>query len=84
MGVGLAVGDGDAVVGGEGVGVGVAVLVELAGVAVIVASGVDVAETGGGAHVSTSDAATARCNGAVNARRATCSPMEVATGSSGR
>jgi hypothetical protein len=73
VGVGLAVGDGDDVMVGEGVGdgvgVGVAVLLGLAGAVVIVACGVDVAETGGGAHVSASDAARPMRRRAVNARR---------------
>lgn len=74
VGVELAVGEGDAVVVGDELGVGVAVLLGLAGAAVIVACGVDVAETGGGAHVSANDAARAMRSGNVTARRASCSP----------
>jgi hypothetical protein len=82
--VALAVGDGDALLGGDGVDVGVSVMLGLAGAAAIVGTVVGVDETSGGAHVSASDAATARCKGAVSAHRATCSPMETATRSIGR
>ena len=61
MGATVGVSDGDAVVGGrDGVALGVAVRLGLAGAVVIVAEGVDVADTGGGAHVSTNDAARGR------------------------
>jgi hypothetical protein len=74
VGVELTVGGGDAVLVGDGLGVGVAVLLGLAGATVIVACGVDVAETGGGAHVRTNDAPRAMRSGNVTARRGSCSP----------
>jgi len=68
-GVGDAVGVGDAICGGDAVGAAVVL-----GGAVIERTGVDVADAGGGAQVSASDAQTARRSKAVSARRALCSP----------
>jgi len=62
------VGDGTGDCVGDGLGVGVAITLELDGV-LIVGTGVDVEETGGGAHVNASHAATARRSGAVDSRR---------------
>ena len=73
MGAALAVGDGDAVLGGDGLGVGVGVVLGLAGAAVIVGKGDDVEDTGGAAHAS-ANAATAMRSGAEAARRVLCSP----------
>jgi len=68
VGVGLAVGN-TVAGGGDGVAVGVDVVLRLGGATVVAGDGVDVTETSGGAHVSTSDAATAMRRGAVSARR---------------
>ena len=68
VGVGLAVGD-TVAGGGDGVAVGAVVVLGLGGATVVAGDGVGVAETSGGAHVSTSDAATAMRRGAVIARR---------------
>jgi len=81
---GAAVGEGIADCDGDGLGDRVGVMLGLGAVVLTVGRGVGVEEASGGAHVSTSDAATARCRGAVKGRRATCSSMEIATGSSGR
>jgi hypothetical protein len=73
VGVEVAVGEVAAVCVGEGLCVGVAVTPALGGAMLIVGDGL--ADTGGVAHVNTSDAATARNTRAVSARRGTCSPM---------
>jgi hypothetical protein len=79
VGVVLGVGDGDAVaVGdGDGVGDGVAVLLGLAGAAVMVTCGVDVAVTGGDAQLNTNDPARAMRRESVAARRILCSSTVV-------
>jgi hypothetical protein len=74
VGAAVGVSDGDAVAGGDGAALGVVVTLGLAGTEVIVGDGVDVAETGGGAHASTNEAARAMRSGPVTERRVLWSP----------
>lgn len=74
MGAAVGVDDGGAVLGGgDGDAVGVVVMLGLAGIAVIVGDGADVAPTGGGAHDSASAAARTMRRGAMAGRRVLCS-----------
>lgn len=73
VGEGVTDGDGDGL--GEGLGDGVGTTVRLGDGVLVVGTGVGVEEESGGAHVSASDAANARCSGVVNARRDRCSLM---------
>jgi hypothetical protein len=83
---GVAVGEGVAGTAvGDDVGLGDAVGMMLGlGGLLSVGRGVGVEDASGGAHVSASDAATARWSGALSARRRKCSPLETERASSGR